>query len=300
MLMSDTPRDREYQWHVRDLFGQVHSFGHDHVARCLLSRSGQVFLFLVLLVLMISDPLRIGALLVIGPAGTLGYVLLLPVYAICHWSILAAASRLRASGLLKHWPMLISTPLSAIAAATPVIFLSGELTWYDALASSAVYAVLMGVFETLFLRFVLPASPPDAAPAPAVPDSAEAPAVVETPAPKPQQRPAPEHEAAPSTLYIGGRKVPLDRIVSVEAREHHLHVTLDDDSFVQRARLRDVLAQAGAASGIQTHRSWWVAARAVAGIERSDGKPVLRLTDGRTAPIARSRLARVSERVASL
>ena len=67
--------------------------------------------------------------------------------------------------------------------------------------------------------------------------------------------------------------MPLDRIVSVEAREHHLHVTLDDDSFVQRARLRDVLAQAGAASGIQTHRSWWVAARAVAGIERC-GSPM--------------------------
>ena len=54
----------------------------------------------------------------------------------------------------------------------------------------------------------------------------------------------------------------VEVFVSVEAREHHLHVTLDDDSFVQRARLRDVLAQAGAASGIQTHRSWWVAARA--------------------------------------
>ncbi|MFT4251060.1 MAG: LytTR family transcriptional regulator DNA-binding domain-containing protein, partial [Caulobacter sp.] len=44
---------------------------------------------------------------------------------------------------------------------------------------------------------------------------------------------------------------------------------------------------------LQVHRSWWVARRAVARVERDGRNLRLRLVDGEAAPIARAAVARL-------
>lgn len=40
--------------------------------------------------------------------------------------------------------------------------------------------------------------------------------------------------------------------------------------------------------GRRIHRSWWVAAEAVAGVERAGQRTLLRVVDGRRVPVGRS------------
>ncbi|MNL69688.1 LytTr DNA-binding domain protein [compost metagenome] len=54
------------------------------------------------------------------------------------------------------------------------------------------------------------------------------------------------------------------------------------------AGLRDV-------EGVQTHRSWWVARAAIAGVVEDGRKLRLRLTGGLEAPVSRTRIGALRE-----
>jgi len=45
--------------------------------------------------------------------------------------------------------------------------------------------------------------------------------------------------------------------------------------------------------GLQVHRSWWVARRAIAGVERDGRNLRLKLIDGETAPVSRASVAKL-------
>ncbi|WP_417719067.1 LytTR family DNA-binding domain-containing protein [Salipiger sp.] len=142
--------------------------------------------------------------------------------------------------------------------------------------------ITVAVFETIYLRFILPrVEQIDAAGAVAAP-----------PAPP---EPAPEAVAPgpPRTVHISGDPVALGDLQVIEARQHHVHIRLRNSDMVRRARLSDIVAQTDAQDGVQPHRSWWVARSAARGLERSEGRWGLLLDDGSVVPIARGRLADV-------
>ena len=53
-------------------------------------------------------------------------------------------------------------------------------------------------------------------------------------------------------------------------------------------RLGDAITELEGIAGAPTHRSWWVARRAVTAAERADGRATLTLEGGLQAPVSRA------------
>lgn len=85
-------------------------------------------------------------------------------------------------------------------------------------------------------------------------------------------------------------------IIALEAEDHYLRVHFDDGaSTLILMRLSDAIAELPAAHGAQTHRSWWVAKRAVNQIAKGDGRATLTLSTGVSAPVSRSFYKRLND-----
>ena len=72
--------------------------------------------------------------------------------------------------------------------------------------------------------------------------------------------------------------------------DHYLRIHRLAGSTLELLPLRETIGCFGGADGLQVHRSWWVAAQAVAGAERDARNWRLRLTNGLTVPVARNRV----------
>lgn len=105
-----------------------------------------------------------------------------------------------------------------------------------------------------------------------------------------ERTPPPPAPAEERSIVIGAEPVPLSRLHHIEAREHHVLITMDGESVTQRARLGDIVAQTGPEDGLQPHRSWWVSSGAARDLIRDGAKHMLQLDDGTRVPVARTRL----------
>ena len=93
---------------------------------------------------------------------------------------------------------------------------------------------------------------------------------------------------APATIYL------------LEAEEHYVAITLQDGArLLLRGRIADAVAVLPPHLGRQVHRSYWVCAAAVAGLRPEKSGALLVLTNGRTVPVARPRLAETRSWVAA-
>lgn len=81
-------------------------------------------------------------------------------------------------------------------------------------------------------------------------------------------------------------------------QDHYVDVHTDKGNTLVLMRLADAIAEMEGVSGMQIHRSHWVALDAVAGSLRKDGRLFLRMTDEKLLPVSRSSLDAV--RVAGL
>lgn len=110
----------------------------------------------------------------------------------------------------------------------------------------------------------------------------------------PSTPPPADAPAAEPRLYA---RIPprLGRELLALAMEDHyvrVHTALGSDLILMR--LRDAVAELDGVPGMQVHRSFWVAAHAVAAVERRpDGRLTLALTNGLRVPVSRSHAARV-------
>lgn len=118
---------------------------------------------------------------------------------------------------------------------------------------------------------------------------------------QPQRRAAPEPgvPGAEAASAVGGaelrpaRLALLERVrperrgalLAVKAEGHYLQVYTDAGSDLILYRLSDALLELGGEDGAQVHRSWWVAARALAPQRHRDR---LVLTNGVEVPVSRS------------
>ncbi|WP_372781973.1 LytTR family DNA-binding domain-containing protein [Phenylobacterium sp.] len=77
-------------------------------------------------------------------------------------------------------------------------------------------------------------------------------------------------------------------LLALEADDHFLRIHTDRGSGLILMRLCDAVAELDGAEGTQTHRSWWVARRAVVGVTRGGGRACFTLKDGVKAPVSRT------------
>ena len=80
----------------------------------------------------------------------------------------------------------------------------------------------------------------------------------------------------------------------IKAELHYLLVITDKGKALLLYNLKDAIDELGDAVGMQVHRSWWVAANAVATINRTGRQGELVLTDGQLIPVSRNRLKAVT------
>jgi hypothetical protein len=82
-------------------------------------------------------------------------------------------------------------------------------------------------------------------------------------------------------------------LLCLEMEDHYLRVHTARGSDLILLRMKDAVAELAGADGLQVHRSWWVAARAVVGFHREGDKVVLALSNGLAVPVSRSFLPAV-------
>lgn len=75
---------------------------------------------------------------------------------------------------------------------------------------------------------------------------------------------------------------------ALKAEDHYLLALTSKGEGLIRLRLADALLELPAEQGAQTHRSWWVARQAVAGVRKGEGKVALLLPDGREVAVSRA------------
>jgi DNA-binding LytR/AlgR family response regulator len=75
--------------------------------------------------------------------------------------------------------------------------------------------------------------------------------------------------------------------------DHYVRIRTEHGSRLEMGPLARVTAMLSGVEGLQTHRSWWVARRAITGVERDGRNLRLRLVDGETAPVSRASVAKL-------
>lgn len=139
----------------------------------------------------------------------------------------------------------------------------------------------------------LAGSPPAAAPAPQPPtDVVPAAAPVAAPATTLDAAPAAAPQAPPRFLARIPARLGRD-LLALEMEDHYLriHTRLGSDLILMR--MRDAVAELDGLDGLQVHRSWWVARRAVERVERDGKTMTLTLANNHAVPVARDRQGEV-------
>ena len=114
--------------------------------------------------------------------------------------------------------------------------------------------------------------------------------------------------AAPPSPSIPGQRffarIPATlggRLLALEMEDHYLRIHTESGSALILHRISDAVAELEGVDGWRVHRSWWVAAEAVAGVRREKGgRALLVLTNGLVVPVSRSAAPALRERLRTL
>lgn len=181
--------------------------------------------------------------------------------------------------------LVVNLPLPLeVWAANMAVGGKGPMPYWAIYSSSAAMSLTMAV-GVAALRWLRPAEPDLAPPIQvSIPDEAE-------PVPA-----APEGVTG-GLLLRAGVSDPA-QVMAVEAEDHYLRLHLADGRKpLVLYRLRDALAELSPLDGEQVHRGYWVAGRAVRGLERRDGRKwALRLEGGLLVPVSATFMPMVRKR----
>jgi hypothetical protein len=98
----------------------------------------------------------------------------------------------------------------------------------------------------------------------------------------------PADNAAPRFLERLPPKLCGAELWAVEAEDHYLRLHTSQGSDLVLMRLSDAISELDGIEGAQTHRSWWIARRAVKSAELTNGRASLSLADGTIVPVSRT------------
>ena len=99
-----------------------------------------------------------------------------------------------------------------------------------------------------------------------------------------------QEKSAPTPAAILAR-LPLDiraPLISLSVQDHYTEVTTAKGAKLVLIRLSDAIRESG--DGFQIHRSYWVARKAIARVERRGGKVILTTGTGQELPVSRTYL----------
>jgi hypothetical protein len=82
-------------------------------------------------------------------------------------------------------------------------------------------------------------------------------------------------------------------VLYLRMEDHYVRIRTEYGSRLEMGPLARVTTGLASVEGLQVHRSWWVARRAIAGVERDGRNLRLRLVDGETAPVSRASVAKL-------
>ena len=102
----------------------------------------------------------------------------------------------------------------------------------------------------------------------------------------------PQKEEPSATPILA--RLPMDMrasLISLCVQDHYTEVTTTKGAKLVLIRLSDAIKESG--DGFQIHRSYWVANKAIAKVERRSGKVVLTTVTGRELPVSRTFLPHV-------
>jgi hypothetical protein len=100
-------------------------------------------------------------------------------------------------------------------------------------------------------------------------------------------------EAPPTAFGLLG--APASAVLCLQMEDHYVRVHSASNSRLVLATLNQAMAALENADGLQVHRSWWVARKAVVRAVIEGRNLRLQLVNGITAPVARSAVAMVRE-----
>lgn len=254
----------------RDFFGARFALSANGLVHLFIQPYTQIYTLLCFVLLVATDvPGLLGHVSIATVFGC--WILFLSLFHGLIWLQLTVYAYLCRHGLscTYHRSMLFTLaliPTVGIGEWLILIVSDGNNAFGPILPQGLIYLIVSESFGVMFFSLIYPQLYQDQNPEP-------------SPAPEPPVR----------HVVIGAEPVPIDQILLLEAREHHVHVTMRDSDVVHRTRLSDVVAQTQCADGVQPHRSWWVARNQVSGIEQDGQKTFLRLHDGKRLPVARTR-----------
>ena len=82
-------------------------------------------------------------------------------------------------------------------------------------------------------------------------------------------------------------------ILALQSEDHYVRVHGERDSELLLIRLRDAIAEMDGVSGVQVHRSWWVACNAISKAEPTGRSWNIVLSNGTIVPVARDSVTRL-------
>ncbi len=117
--------------------------------------------------------------------------------------------------------------------------------------------------------------------------------VVMSPVPQPLVAPKPSTEIERAASAFDARlPAGFGSLLALSSEDHYVRAHGTTATTLILIRLRDAIAELDpAVEGMQVHRSWWVARRAVTGPKRSDRSLRLILLSGLEVPVSRDRIA---------
>lgn len=107
-------------------------------------------------------------------------------------------------------------------------------------------------------------------------------------APPPERPVVPEPDAELPRL---ARRLPSGfdgNVIRLNVKDHQVNVVTTEGDYALRLRFGDAVDEMAPVDGFCTHRSHWVARRAVSGAEKDQGKTYLRLVNGDRVPVSRT------------
>lgn len=120
------------------------------------------------------------------------------------------------------------------------------------------------------------------------------PALAPEATPEPAQPSAPPQAPAPGPPFLERIPPHLGReLLALGAEDHYLRVVTAQGSDLILMRMADAIRELGDGTGLQVHRSWWVALDAVTAIRREGARTALVLANGQEVPVSRTYLGAV-------
>lgn len=181
--------------------------------------------------------------------------------------------------------LVVNLPLPLeVWAANMAVGGKGPLPYWAIYGSAAAMGLTMtiGIVALRWLRPAEPVIPPS------MPDTITDPT---------EPAPTPPDGINGGLLLRAGVSDPA-QVMAVEAEDHYLRLYLADGRKpLVLYRLRDALAELSPLDGEQVHRGYWVAGRAVRGLERREGRKwALRLEGGLLVPVSATFMPTVRKR----